>query len=84
MPTVPDLLDFERRHEKHTSRKEVLILDELGIKPARYYQLLLRAAQSLEGWAEDPMLCDRIIHRQVFHREVPAWSLSARRGQAAS
>lgn len=63
MPTVSDLLNFERRHEKHTSRKEVLILDELGIKPARYYQLLLHAARSLEAWEMDPMLCDRILSR---------------------
>lgn len=65
MPTVPDLLDFERRHEKHTSRKEVLILDELGIKPARYYQLLLHAARSIEAWEIDPMLCDRILSRSA-------------------
>lgn len=84
MPTVTELLDFERRHEKHTSQKEAAIFDELGIKPARYYQMLLRTARSLEGWAEDPMLCDRIIHRRVFNREVPSWSLGDRRGQAAS
>ncbi len=65
MPTVPDLLGFERRHEKHTSRKEVLILDELGIKPARCYQLLLHAAHSLEAWEMDPMLCDRILRRSA-------------------
>lgn len=65
MPTVSDRLDFERRHEKHTSRKEVLILDELGIKPARYYQLLLHAARSIEAWEMDPMLCDRIRRRSA-------------------
>ena len=65
MPTVTDLLDFERRHEKHTSRKEVFILDELGIKPARYYQMLLHAARSLEAWEMDPMLCDRILRRSA-------------------
>lgn len=72
MPTVPDLLDFERRHEKHNSRKEAAIVDEFGIKPARYYQLLLHAARSLEAWETDPMLCDRILSR------------SAQWGQAAS
>ncbi len=65
MPTVPDLLDFERRHEKHTSRKEAAIVDELGIKPGRYYQPLLHAARSLEAWELDPMLCDRILSRSV-------------------
>lgn len=86
MTSIPttELLDFEREHERHTSRKEWLIMKNLGLRPARYYQLLLRAARSLEGWAEDPMLCDRIVHRQVFNREVPRRSLSARRDQAAS
>jgi Protein of unknown function (DUF3263). len=65
MPTVSDLLEFERRHEKHTSRKEVLILDELGIKPARYYQLLRHALRSVETWEMDPMLCDRILRRSA-------------------
>ncbi len=59
------LLDFERQHEKHTSQKEWLIMKDLRLRPARYYQLLLRAARSLEGWAEDPMLCDRILRRSV-------------------
>ncbi|MCD2170341.1 DUF3263 domain-containing protein [Microbacterium sp. JC 701] len=64
MPTDSELLDFERRHERHTGKKELLILDELGLRPARYYQLLRRAARTWEAWASDPMLCRRVLDRQ--------------------
>lgn len=63
MPTVADLFAFENAHPRHTSLKEVLMLDELGVKPARYYMLLLRAALSLEGRQVDPLLCGRIVRR---------------------
>ncbi len=66
MPAVPDLLDFERRHERHTSRKEAAIVHELDLKPARYYQLLLHAVRSVEAWEIDPMLCDRILSRSAW------------------
>lgn len=63
MPTIADLFAFENAHPRHTSLKEVLILDELGVKPARYYMLLLRAALSIEGRRRDPLLCGRITRR---------------------
>lgn len=65
MPTVPELFAFENAHPRHTSRKEALIVDELGMKPARYYQLLLHAARSFEGWEMDPMLCSRVTLRAL-------------------
>jgi len=65
MPTVPDLFAFENRHPRHTSRKEALILDELELRPARYYQLLRHAVMSAEGWALDPMLCRRVLAREA-------------------
>lgn len=65
MPTVPELFAFENTHPQHTSRKEVLILDELGVKPARYYQLLMHAVVSAEGWRSDPMLCRRVLARHA-------------------
>lgn len=77
MPTDSELLDFERRHERHTSHKEMLIPRELGLKPARYYQMLLRAARKPESWEADPMLCDRIIMRTVFKRGPRRGKLSA-------
>ncbi|NLP82565.1 DUF3263 domain-containing protein [Microbacterium sp. CFH 90308] len=60
----PDaLLDFERAHPRHTGAKEVAIIRDLGLKPARYYQLLARAAASHEGQAHDPFTAHRIIRR---------------------
>lgn len=65
MPTVPDLFAFENSHPRHTSHKEALIFDELGLRPARYYQLLRHAVMSAEGWALDPMLCRRVLAREA-------------------
>lgn len=65
MPTDSELLDFERRHERHTGTKELLIVDELGLRPARYYQLLRRVVRTREAWASDPMLCRRVLDRQA-------------------
>lgn len=53
-PTVAELLDFEAAHPQHTGSKEIRIRDELGITPARYYQLLHRAADTQEGQAHNP------------------------------
>ncbi|KQT75421.1 DUF3263 domain-containing protein [Microbacterium sp. Leaf436] len=63
MPTAPELFAFENAHPRHTSQKEALIVDELGVKPARYYMLLLHAARSAEGARLDPMLCRRVLDR---------------------
>lgn len=63
MPTVPELFAFENRHPRHTGRKEALIFDELGLRPARYYQLLRRAANSMNGVKCDPILCKRVLAR---------------------
>lgn len=65
MPTVPEMFAFENSHPRHTSHKELLIVDELGLAPARYYQLLLHAVSSAEGWAMDPMLCRRVLARKA-------------------
>lgn len=63
MPTIRALFAFENLHPRHTSRKEMMIVDEFGLSPARYYQLLVRAASSDEGARIDPMLCGRIRAR---------------------
>lgn len=57
------LLDFEAKWPRHTGAKEELIRDELRISPARYYQLLNRAAASLEGQAHDPITAHRVLRR---------------------
>lgn len=55
-----DLLDFERAWPRHSHAKEVAIRAR-GIKPARYYQLLRRAAASHEGQAHDAITAHRIL-----------------------
>jgi len=60
MLTVAELLDFEAEHPRHTGAKEVAIRVELGVTPARFYQLLDRAASSLEGQWHDPMTARRL------------------------
>ena len=43
------LLAFEASWPRHNASKELAIRREFGVTPARYYQLLGRAACSLEG-----------------------------------
>lgn len=62
------LLDFEAAWPRHTPAKEELIRDELRIPPARYYQLLNRAAASLDGQAYDPITAHRVLRRTVPRR----------------
>lgn len=57
-----ELLDFERAHPRHTTAKETAIRT-LGVTPARYYQLLHRAARSLEGQAHDAVTAHRVLRR---------------------
>lgn len=56
----PDaLLDFEAAHPRHTHAKENAIRAR-GLTPARYYQLLHRAARSHEGLAHDAITARRM------------------------
>lgn len=57
-----DLLDFERAWPRHSHAKEVAIRQR-GLTPARYYQLLRRAAASLEGQAHDAITAHFILQR---------------------
>lgn len=50
-----DLLAFEQAWPRHTPDKDVTIRRELGVTPARYYQLLTRAARTADGIAADPI-----------------------------
>ena len=47
------LLDFAARHPQVRGEVEEKIRRELGVTPARYCQLLHRAAATLEGQAHD-------------------------------
>ena len=58
--TPQELLDFEAAHPKHTGAKEQAISDTFGINEVRYYVLLARAAESMEGIAHDPITARRV------------------------
>lgn len=57
------LLDFEAAHPRHTGAKENAIRAELRVTPARFYQLLERAARSRDGIAHDPFTARRVRER---------------------
>lgn len=61
--TTGELLDFERAWPRHTGAKESMIIDGLGMRPARYYQLLHRAAASIEGQAHDAVTAHSVSRR---------------------
>lgn len=60
MVTVQQLLDLEREHPSPSWAKYDAI-HALGLSQARFYQLLHRAAGSLEGQAYDPVTAHRIL-----------------------
>ena len=55
------LLDFAARHPRVRGEVEERIRRELGVTPARYCQLLHRAAATLEGQAHDPITAHRVL-----------------------
>jgi len=63
-PTIPQLLDFAAAHPVVRGEVENQIRRDLGITPARYFQLLGRAARSLEGQAYDPITAHRILRQR--------------------
>ncbi len=63
MPTVTELLVFDADWPRHNGHKEQAIIDRFGIKPARYYQLLHRAAATKEGQASDAITAHRVLAR---------------------
>jgi hypothetical protein len=59
------LLDFEARWwaaqwRRHAGAKEEAVRAELGLSPARYYQLLGRLIDTTEAQEHDPMLVKRL------------------------
>jgi hypothetical protein len=60
-PTIPELLQYEARWQsRHDGVKDEAIRADLGIPPARYYQLLGRAIETREALEHDPMLVKRL------------------------
>ncbi len=54
------ILAFEAEWRRHAGAKEEAIRSELGLSPARYYQLLGRLIDTAEAQAHDPMLVKRL------------------------
>jgi hypothetical protein len=54
------ILAFEAEWRRHVGAKEEAIRDDLGISPARYYQLLGRLIETADAQEHDPMLVKRL------------------------
>lgn len=54
------LLDFESEWRRHAGAKEEAIRADLGMSPARYYQLLGRLIDTTDAQEHDPMLVKRL------------------------
>lgn len=54
------LLEFEAHWQRHAAAKEEAIRRELGLSPARYYQLLTRLIDTTDALAHDPLLVHRL------------------------
>lgn len=54
------LLRFEGEWHRHGGAKEEAIRSELGMSPARYYQLLGRLIDTSAALESDPMLVKRL------------------------
>ncbi|MFL2001418.1 DUF3263 domain-containing protein [Microbacterium sp. A1-JK] len=71
MPTMTEL-DFEekwgRDPRRHAAKLEACRTD-LGIPPARYFQLLGRAIDTQEALALNPMLARRLIRQRAELRQ---------------
>lgn len=63
--TPDELIRFEADWPQHNGTKEEAIRHVLGMKPARYYQLLNRAARQLDGMRADPIVARRVRERSM-------------------
>jgi len=66
------LLDFEAEWRRHAGAKEEAIRAELGLAPARYYQLLGRLIDTADAQAYDPMLVKRLRRMRDASRHTRA------------
>ncbi len=62
------MLDFEARWLRHSGAKEEAIRAELGVTPARYYQLLTRLIDTVPALEHDPLLVGRLRRARDAHR----------------
>ena len=68
--TPQELLDFEAAHPGHSTAKENAIRERFDINEVRYYVLLARAADSMDGIAHDPITARRVRDQAAQSREL--------------
>ncbi|TDN92182.1 DUF3263 domain-containing protein [Microbacterium sp. BK668] len=64
------ILDFEAEWRRHAGAKEEAIRSDLGLAPARYYQLLGRLIDTAEAQEHDPMLVKRLRRMRDVSRDT--------------
>lgn len=75
-PTERQLLEFEAKNRRHTTRKEAEIPRQLGITAARYYQLLNRLIWLEEALEIDPMLTNALRRKSMQKQRDRARTLN--------
>jgi hypothetical protein len=65
-----DILRFEGEWMRHVGAKEEAIRSDLGMSPARYYQLLGRLIDTAEAQEYDPMLVKRLRRLRDVRRHA--------------
>ncbi|MBX6391503.1 MAG: DUF3263 domain-containing protein [Frankia sp.] len=68
------ILAVEARHWRYPAAKEAAIREELGLTPARYYQLLNVLIDSPAARAAEPVLVGRLT--RLRDRRRRGWSAS--------
>ncbi|MCT2086766.1 DUF3263 domain-containing protein [Microbacterium enclense] len=76
MIMMTELLDFEEQWPRWSGRKDEAIRVRFGVSPARYFQLLHRAIDTLEAVQVNPMLVRRLRDKRreaaLRHRRMLA------------
>lgn len=62
------IIDLEARWWKHRGTKEVAIVDELGIRPPRYYQRLHALCRQPEALEYRPAVVRRVLRQAEVAR----------------
>ncbi|MCW2545385.1 MAG: hypothetical protein JWM40_2937 [Frankiales bacterium] len=70
LPSLEQLLAFERRRWLHAGAREEAITVELGLTPARYQQLLNSLIDSPAAYMHDPVLVKRLRRLRDTRRQA--------------
>ena len=69
-PPTSELLDFERSRPRGGRSKAREIRERWGLTPTRYHQLLVRAVDSPDALAYDPVLVRRLRRLRDIRRHA--------------